>query len=290
MKKVLIVISIALLFMSCNNDDENNLQVESKQIKTIKIYQFYVDSLFYKEEKLTSLKSYHRGLLMKTDNYEYNTAGFLSKKITSKSPGGQLNSVDYEYYPDGRLKSRKVRLTGFAATEQIITYDYAYNGNKIIITDDKYGPNQRTITLDSKNRITLIEKQGEYSQLNFRFCEYSYDENDNITTMNFKSNELSELNIYNFDFDKKTNPFPSLDFKLPNDLSINKLEAVSIDAVYDFTQMGTGDYICFFNFQNHNNITSIKVQNFNSSYNYQYTDFNFPSEIIFKNYIMKFSY
>lgn len=294
MKQIIYFISFVFTLIGCdNNNDTFSFKKNNKLINTFSCNDKDIDSLFYKSDKLISITHYFSGNKLYTINYEYNTQGQLLK-IYKNFILFPDYTFEYMYNSNGSLKSIRNEFRDFGSSFSVVNYNYVYSGNKIIITDDDYRKktHETIATLDSKNRIQYIEKQKESLNGYFTSCEYIYNNNDNIITAKIKSREDTPIEEFNFEYDNKINPFPLIDFNLPNGLSIKKLESISYESIFTLSIISLYNtkgvtleyYNGFLDFQNTNNVTQMKIGKIKKDYTFNYNNENYPVGINYNIY------
>jgi hypothetical protein len=201
MKKLYLFILI--IICSCNNDNsEDNNEVLNKN---------YLKSYTFEGETSTE--------------FEYNK-GFLTKE-TFQYLDIPKQETTYNYNDDGKLLSQQFGLYKFSylydnqnrlikevrnGTNNFSTLEYL--ANKIIVTNFSENPKGTTSTIvtevyiDNKGRITkTVQSTPTYSN-QFLIHEFTYDNNDNVVRLAFKSNiDNHPDSIINYEYDDKKNPF-----------------------------------------------------------------------------------
>lgn len=254
-----------------STDDNPQAALPIKLINSIsKDNETNVDSLFYENDKLVLKKEYlDVGQLDYNTHYSYNSGNQLTKiSIIHSSSTTPSFTFEYFYNEDKTLKT--IKRTGYNYN---LTQHFSYSENQILISFNDNNEINIIANLDTKNRIKEVLRKKYESDEYYKFKEFFYDGNSNIYKIWIKDYENANPIEHNYVFDDTVNPFLALDWALPNNLTIYKMESISENANY---AIPTEDYLPYLNT---NNVINASGSDYNYDYQYSYDEDNFPVKI-----------
>lgn len=280
--KISIFITAILFLLACNDDNNDNEWTNSINKKVIKTERIYngneagklTNNITY--TSLGALNSYQVSMATAILNVSltYNQVNQVTKQL--------INGLGYTYTYNnqGRLESISSN-----ANRAVTTLTYNENGyvlEAIAKSFDDLGneTNSQTNVFTYENdMLKSLSYENSYGQFTYGF---NYNTYDNLVNVSFNGSNSITTNTYLIQYDNKVNPT----YKILENINVLNKGGWSL---YNFTKgnglfeeafvqgLGNGHTICFYAKNNFvNNQTIINVD----SYEYQYDNENFPTQLI----------
>lgn len=281
--------ALSLILISCSTDNETPQDSDSNLDKLISSYYLddgnNVDSLFYENRKLKTVKEYVGGRVDSPPgldyiiSYDYNETEQLIE-ITRRHSSSSVSerTLTYDYNDNGTLKSR-------TSTNGSFEFETTFSYREGLIVLNEGTDSERRIHLNGLDQPERVEEYGGEIDGFFTVKTYFYDENNNISKIVITDRDEQVVFQYDIEYDDKPNPFQVFDSPLPNGLSIRTIEDAEQnfgnyhEIPYSFSIENPWGYF------NKNNLVSCKVsgaENFDYKYEYEYDGDGFPSKVKFQ--------
>ena len=207
MFKFIFFVLISILLTGCE-DSSTNPQLGNRRLSSVKInnnytlyYQYNGDQLqqiLYNEEDKSDFTLEFHYLEDKLDMYIYDShvvKFFYNTYPEVKQALTTYESIDFTYYPDGKLKSK----SGGEMTKTLKTYTYDENGNFDVIrdssdTDDNYTITKRKYNYDENGKLFEVNCEVDkvtYSGVSWEFYNERYFyEGDLLTKVYLRNRDI----------------------------------------------------------------------------------------------------
>ncbi|PHS64056.1 MAG: hypothetical protein COB12_08710 [Flavobacterium sp.] len=186
-KNQIAFITLLLLMISCNSDDDNNYTATCNDTDVIINSSFYTSYL-----KITARYDYNDEWLQ-TNEYFFDEEGkVISAKYISTYNPGEIYISQYQYDNKGRLISEYLN--------NELSRTIKWTNNKAEVFNNENQKLTELVFCDNN----LTEVRSGYFQNDIRYKKYNYDSNLNIISV---ENE-SEIRVEYLDYNtNKTNPY-----------------------------------------------------------------------------------